>query len=139
MNKNQLKAILKINGCDECQSDEEIRAILLGARYSPEEIDNALVVLHAQDVPQPIRSDGLHKVFYSDGRLRPQEIAGLLGIEVDVNFGKRAPQPSESRSLTSVEVGLVVGLAVLFAVVGAGLYMYIHDIGLFHSLAVAGE
>jgi hypothetical protein len=137
MNKKQLQTILKINGCSEQAADEEVRAILLSAKYSPDEVENALVILRSNDVAAPIRSDGLHTVFYTDNRLQPREIAGLLGVEVDLDFGARARTRALSKELTGVEIALVVGLAVLFAVIGTGLYMYIHDIGFFHSLAIA--
>lgn len=133
MNKNQLKAVLKINGYTAEASDEDIRAVLLRAKYSEAEIQKALLILREKDVSPMIRSDGLHTVFYTDSHLRPSEIAGLLGIEVNFDVGKFKQQRKNQITVSPQEAFVVIGLSLLIAISSIVIYMYINNIGIFHT------
>lgn len=130
MNRNQLKSILKINGYTEDASDDDVRAVLLQAKYSESEIENALIILRQSDVKPMVRSDGLHTVFYSDSHLKPREIAGLLGIEVD--FEASSFRLEEKKSFNLNEVLIIMVLSAVIAILGIVIYMYSNQIGFFH-------
>ena len=136
MNRNQIESVLKINGCTGNCSDAEIRAVLLGASYSESEVDRAIDILNQQDLTQTVRSDGLHTVFYTDNALKPREISGLLGIDVDVDFDQKSVEKAPS-GFSLFEVVVIVTLAAAFAVSGTLIYMYMNEIGVFHPIAMA--
>lgn len=134
MNKDQIESVLKINGCVGNCSADEIRAILLGASYSESEVDRALQILNQKDMTQTVRADGLHTVFYTDGHLKPREISGLLGIDVDVDFNTQNLKEKGSHKFTILEFFVIAGLAAVFALSGTVAYMYVNEIGVFHPL-----
>lgn len=136
MNKNQIQSVLKINGCTGDCSDEQIREILLGARYSEAEVERALQILRERDLTQTVRADGLHTVFYTDNHLRASEISGLLGIDVDVDFDTRKAKEEQVPRFTFFEIIVIAALASVFAISGTVLYMYMNQIGIFHPLEI---
>jgi hypothetical protein len=83
-----------------------------------------------------IRSDGLHTVFYTDNRLRPSEIAGLLGVEVKFDPQHFNQSQKPDNYLTPAETMMIIGLAFLLAVVATLLYMYFNQLGVFHSFSL---
>ncbi len=134
MNRNQLKAVLKINGFSEESSEEEIRLVLLSASYSEVEVERALVILREKNASQAIRADGLHTVFYTDSHLKPSEISGLLGIDIDVNLAGPTRRRSQKQVFGLLEGLLIIGLATAVAAMGIFFYMFIYDVGLFHPV-----
>lgn len=136
MSRNQLQMLLKINGYTEQATDDEIRSVLSHAKYSDGEIEQALLILRQHDIAPMIRSDGLHTVFYTDNRLRPSEIAGLLGV--DVRFDPRQFNQSQKPDnyLSSTETMVIIGLALVVALVTTLLYMYFNELGFFHSFSL---
>lgn len=133
MNRNQIRTLLKINGFGDTASDEEVRAVLLSANYSEDEVDNALVLLRESDLATSTRTDGLHKVFFSDDQLRPSEISGLLGVEV--NLENPISRRSRNNTMPLLHFILIWFISVVFAVSGILFYMYINQIGLFHPVS----
>ena len=83
--KQHIEAFLKANGVKPTASDEEIRSVLISARWEHQEIDTALIVLKENIVSHETHVDTLHKVFNSDNRLDSAEISALLGIEVTLS------------------------------------------------------
>jgi hypothetical protein len=134
MNKKHLENILRINGVSPTAPDETIRSVLVGAHFHDDEIETALTVLRQNTVTNTSRLDGLHKVFRTDDRLAPVEIAKLLGIEVKVDcpdkFHKNARQEE-----TPPRYSLIVFLAGVFSVVAVLATMYFLRIGIFHPAA----
>ncbi len=129
MNKREIETILKINGFDQSASDDQVRAVLLSARYTQEEVSEAISAL--RDTKSSAKEKlGLHRVFYSDTHLQPSEISGLLGVDISVD----APiSRHSSRSTVSiVQFVLIWFFSVVFAVSGILFYMYLNQIGLFH-------
>ena len=84
INRKQVEAILKINGITPASPDDEIRAVLMSARYQEDEIDSAIMVLRQNVKTKEAKVQGLHKVFRSDETLKPSEISALLGIDPEL-------------------------------------------------------
>ena len=80
--KRNVEAFLKVNGIPPTAKDEEIRSVLLSARWNNNEVDTALMVLKENVKNNETHVDTLHKVFNSDDRLSSAEISKLLGIDV---------------------------------------------------------
>lgn len=132
LQKDNIEAILKINGVTPTAPDEEIRSILLSARYNKDEVDTAIMILRENVKTNETRVDGLHKIFHSDERLKTTEIADLLGIEVELS--NMPMQIKRSREFTTVQYIIVWVMAVLVALGGIGYSMYLHQVGVFHPM-----
>lgn len=130
IDRTQVESILKINGLTPSAPDEEIRSILLSARYDKDEVDTAIMVLRENQKTKETRVDGLHKVFRSNDGLQPQEISKLLGIEVDVTEPVEAH--ANRRDLSRWQFLAVWLASVGVAAVGILVYMYFNQLGPFH-------
>lgn len=135
-NRKQIENILKINGVSPTAHDEEIRSILLSARFNSDEVDTALVVLRENTITNKNRVDGLHKVFRTDESLNSDEIMSLLGVDVDLEHRVMAGSKAKDvTSMTQAILFLTASVIGLFAVI---LYMYVLKMGVFHpSSAIA--
>lgn len=133
INREHIESILKINGVVPGSPDEEIRSVLMSARYSKDEVDTAIMVLRENIKTKTTRVEGLHKIFRTDEALRPDEISQLLGIEVDIDQSIKIR--SHSNDLSGLHYMVVWVLSVVLAVSGILLYMYLHRMGVFHPSA----
>jgi hypothetical protein len=130
ISRDQIEKILKVNGVAPGSPDEQIRSILLSARYGKDEVDTAIMVLREDTKTRQTRVDGLHKVFRSTQALKPEEISHLLGI--DVTIGDTIVNRNKQRNFTIFQYVFVWVLSVVVAVTGILAYMYLHEIGVFH-------
>lgn len=132
MKRDQIESVLKINGVQPTSPDEQIRSVLLSARYSKDEVDTAIMVLRENTKTNKTRVDGLHKVFRSNQGLQPDEISQLLGIEV--NLSERVqPDSVDSKNFSKLQSIIIAALSLLIAIMSLAFYMYIYKIGIFHS------
>ncbi|MFM2424279.1 MAG: hypothetical protein RLZZ70_670 [Candidatus Parcubacteria bacterium] len=83
LTRQSIESLLKANGIPPTAPDEEIRSVLISARFAENDVDTALLVLKENKVTSQAHVDTLHKVFHSDERLSPADISSLLGIEVN--------------------------------------------------------
>lgn len=130
--KNRIEAILRANGVSPTSKDEEIRSVLLSARWNEDEVDTALMVLKENVVNKETHIDTLHKVFRSDDHLSGQEISELLGIDVPLtreNLTAIENNPTQNSRIQSL---LAVLLSILIAICSLGYVMYQEQAGLFH-------
>ena len=130
MAREQIESILKINGVPPGSPDEQIRSVLLSARFSKDEVDTAIMVLRENIHSKKTRVEGLHKIFRTDDALRPEEISELLGIEVNVE--QNVSPEEKNRELSKVQFMLVLIFSITLAIAGILFYMYLHKIGIFH-------
>jgi hypothetical protein len=83
---------------------------------------------------QQKRVDGIHKIFRSDDTLLPNEITKLLGIEVTAsNFTTPELLDDISTNRAVMQYIAVWFFAVVLSVTGILLYMYMNQVGLFHT------
>ena len=113
--KEHIENILKLNGLDVSAKDEEIKSILLSARYDHNEVDAALMVLRENKTTKKTRVDGLHKVFRTNESLSSAEINELLGINVCLE--ERVLAGSNARRFTTVSGTLLLLVSVFVAFV----------------------
>jgi hypothetical protein len=126
-----LESILKANGLRPTSPDEEIRSVLVSARFNDDDVEAALMILRENSTTNETTVDGLHKVFRTDSTLKPAEVSRLLGI--DVHIDKSMTYRSSNRDLSVVETLLVVVVSVIVTVTCTLAYMYTKDLGLFHD------
>jgi len=130
--RKQLETFLRINGMTPLSKNDEIKSLLLSARWNESDVDTALMVLKQNTQSNETTIDTVHKVFRSSERLTPSEIQSLLGIDVSISDSS-ALTLAEERLLTerrSTRTAMI--LAVLIAI-GSVLYvMYQEKAGFFH-------
>jgi hypothetical protein len=131
IDRDHLERILKLNGIAPHDDDEQIKSILLSARYNEDEVDTAIMVLREDRRTKRTKVDGLHKVFRTDELLNSQEISALLGVDVNLEHRVRAGRSAREISLYS-HVGLTI-LAIILAFTALVVYMYMTDTGIFHT------
>lgn len=133
--RKHIEQLLKLNGLAPTSEDEEIKSVLLSARYKEDEVDTAIMILRENKQSHKTKVDGLHKVFRTDTALNSSEISALLGIDVKLDDA-RVPAGSKARRLTVVSQTLVIVVSLLLAIIGILLYMYAYEIGVFHHTSV---
>ena len=137
MKQDKLITLLKINGVERNAPDSEIRSVLKDARYTNDEIDSALFVLKQRiEDTNEIRTDGLQKVFYTDGHLMPSEVSNLLGVDFDASHIFK-PRKILTRTLTTGQMTSIIIISILIGVIAVMYYMFANGIGVFHPTAIA--
>jgi len=130
--REKIESVLKINGVQPTSPDEQIRSVLLSARYTKDEVDTAIMVLRENTKTNKVRVDGLHKIFRTNEGLRPDEISQLLGIEVDLSERVK-PYDGEGDKDSFQFQNIIIGvLSFTLAILGLVFYMYIYKIGIFY-------
>ena len=130
INPTQIKKILEVNGVSSDASDQNIRSVLLSARYNKDEVDTALLVLREDAQTKQVQVEGLHKVFRTNDTLSPKEISQLLGIEVDVS--SFAETSTTNGAASRMQFFAVWFLSIAFAAIGMVLFMQMNQIGPFY-------
>lgn len=132
IDKNQIENILRANGIAPTAKDEEIRSMLLSAKWTENEVDTALMVLKENTTTNVTHIDTLHKVFHSDQRLSPSEITNLLGITTTLTDRDANEKLDKQNVSHSLNVMIAVILSLLIAVTSVGYVMYKEKAGFFH-------
>lgn len=131
LQKQKIESILKINGASTTSSDDEIRSVLLSARYSSDEVEDAILVLRGNSAKNCSTIDGLHKVFRTGESLKPSEISLLLGIEVNI-VELSDKKVVEAKKVVLLNGVIIVVVALILALLGVLFAMYIYKVGVFH-------
>ncbi len=135
LKREQIELLLRINGVSPSSPDEEIRSVLLSASFDDNDINTAIMVLRENMINNTTRVDGLHKVFRTHDTLKPAEIFSLLGIDIGVNNlpEKQKANLEKKNWIQSTVIGL---MAIVMALGGVFLAMYVYEVGFFHSSEV---
>lgn len=133
LEKRNIEAFLKVNGIPPTAKDEEIRSVLLSARWNNNEVDTALMVLKENTKNNETHVDTLHKVFNSDDRLSSAEISKLLGIDVNLSDFEGVSVSKKHQSLSTMGNISVLVLSLIIAISSIGYLMYQQKAGVFHS------
>ncbi len=131
--KKQIESILKANGIPPTAPDEEIRSILISARWDNNEVDTALMVLKENRESKATHVDTLHKVFHSDDRLSPADITSLLGIKVDMNQEDTSTLEAKRHKVERNQSLIAIILALSIVLLGLTYLMYIEEAGVFYN------
>lgn len=133
--RKHIERVLKINGLTPEAGDEEIRAVLLAARYRDDEVDQAVRVLRENAALEDARDAKLvHKIMRTDSGLSASEVSKLLGIDVPVQ-ALVTPERERLNRFTGVHVAVIAILSLLIAGIGLGLAMYAQGFGVFYNEA----
>lgn len=133
IDRSHIEQLLKINGLSPTADDEEIRSVLISARWHKEDVETAITVLRENKTTHQSRVDTLHDVFLTDRRLSPEAIHDLLGIDTNVS-GSELEQLRNKRKATYLwQIISIVLLALLIATGSLLGLMYMEKIGVFYD------
>jgi hypothetical protein len=133
--RTQIEQILRLNGLSTTSPDEEIKSVLLSARWHSDDVEAAIMVLRENKVDHTTHVDTVHKIFHTDERLDSAAISSLLGIEMDVRPDQlltKNRNPKAGLQFNSVLVLTMISLALSLIFVFAA--MWYLKMGLFHQM-----
>ncbi len=128
-----MNQFLKQNGIPSTAPDEEIRSILISARWDNNDVDTALMVLKENRDSKATHVDTLHRVFHSDERLTPADISSLLGVKVSLSNEGVEKVEIERRKVERAQSLAALTLALSIVLLGLTYLMYIESAGVFHD------
>ena len=131
LEKHNIEAFLRVNGIAPTAEDEEIRSVLLSARWDHDEVDTALMVLKENIKDQTTHVDTLHKVFNTDKRLSSAEISSLLGITVNLERNSIISTAEQNQKNENLNFFAALLLSVTIALSSIGYLMYKEHVGFF--------
>lgn len=131
--KRNIEAFLKVNGIPPTAKDEEIRSVLISARWNQNEVDTALMVLRENVKSQKSHVDTLHKVFNSDDRLNSSEISALLGIDVHLSSEDVTDVNTKRKTIENHQALIAFVLSVIIAATSLGYMLFVEKAGVFHE------
>lgn len=121
-----------MNGLTETAPDEEIRSVLISARWNKEDVETAITVLRENTKTHQSRVDKLHDVFLTDGALSPEAIHSLLGIDVEVNSSELNSLRVRRHSTYRWQIISIFVFSILIAFASLTVMMYWQKVGPFH-------
>ena len=136
LEKHNIEAFLKVNGISSSAKDEEIRSVLLSARWNDNEIDTALMVLKENTKTFETRVDTLHKVFNTDDRLSAAEITLLLGIDVTLSPIDVGDINVKRHHVDTIQTVCALVLSIVIAISSVGYLMFKAKAGVFYEAGV---
>ncbi len=132
IDRRHVEQILKINGLSATAPDEEIRSVLISARWNKEDVETAITVLRENVNTHKSRVDTLHDVFLTDQKLSPEAIHSLLGIDVQIGSSELETLRASRQNLYRWQLLSIFILALLFAATAILAMMYLNGFGVFH-------
>ncbi len=132
IDRKNIEQILRLNGLSQTAEDEEIRSVLISARWNKEDVETAITVLRENVKTHASRVDKLHDVFFADKALSPEAIHALLGIDVQVNSSEMDSLRARRQSAYRWQLISIFVFSILIAFVSITAMMYWQKAGPFH-------
>lgn len=132
IDRRHIEQILKINGLQPTAADEEIRSVLISARWNKEDVETAITVLRENINTHKSRVDTLHDVFLTDKRLSPEAIHSLLGIDIEVNSSELETLRTSRKNVYLLQMVSIFLIALILAIGFIMTMMYLQGFGPFH-------
>lgn len=132
IDRSHIEQILRLNGLTPTAADEEIRSVLISARWHKEDVETAITVLRENTTTHKSRVDTLHDVFTTDKKLSPEAIQTLLGIDVQVNSTELETLRKSRESVYIWQLISIFMIAIALAAVMILFMMYSQKVGFFY-------
>jgi len=135
--REQVAKLLRLNGIDIKAPAEEIKSILLSAKWNNDDVETALTVLHEDPKSHKEHVETLHKIFTSDEKLNPEAISTLLGVDVDISAAEI--EMRHRRAKGQLTAGLVMHILLVSLVLSSIFIfgsMWLLKVGIFHQTVV---
>ena len=85
IDRTHIEKILKLNGLGPESPDEEIKQLLISARWHENDVETALVILRKNPHENTHKIGGVQDVLRTEAKIAPETLNALLGIDVEVN------------------------------------------------------
>lgn len=132
IDRRHIEQILKLNGLTPDSPDEEIKSLLISARWHEDDVETALVVLREDVKDKTQHIDTLHRVFRSDQGLNPDTLNAILGIDVEVQSVTSEHRKSLERSYKRQLLSIAI-ISVVFSAAFLVALMWFAKVGFFHE------
>lgn len=123
IDRKHIEDILKLNGVQPGAPDQQIKELLIRARWHEDDVETALVVLRENPKDKKQKIDAVHKIIHSNDKLAPETLSAILGIDVEVNEvverHRKSLQNAYRRQVLSLAAVSIL-LAVAFLTVSMG-------------------
>jgi hypothetical protein len=133
--KKDIETVLRINGVDPTSPVATISAVLKEAGYTDTQIEDSLSVLSGRSDGVDRSNPAAQNLLRTEQPLKPQDISGLLGI--DINISTIISAKDKRKDLSTSQVFLVIFLSIFSAVAAVLISMYLNDVGFFHPTVSA--
>lgn len=133
IDRKHVEQILRLNGLTPTAADEEIRSVLISARWHKEDVDTAITVLRENVNTHQSRVDTLHDVFMTDRHLDPQQIQSLLGIDMQVDKSELSQLRASRHNMYLWQITSIFLFAIIIAIGFILLMMYVTQSGIFYN------
>ena len=131
IDRSAIESLLKIQGITANSPEEQIRAVLVEAKYEADEINSVIITLQNTICEDSTHKDGLYKIYRTDKNLKPIEITALLGIDVDVSNWQEGNH--RKQGVSTAHFYLILGITILLALGGIMFAMYLNGTGPFYN------
>lgn len=128
----QIEKLLKLNGVDATAPEDEIKSVLLSARWHDDDIDTVLLVLKENKNNHDTHLDSVHRTFNAGDQLSPETVSSLLGIDMDVTNQMSLERRRRMGDLTTGLVVHMVLVSLALSVIFVLASMWYLEMGLFH-------
>ena len=135
LNRQHIEHFLKLNGLTPEASDDHIRTLLISARWNPEDIDSALIVLRENPNAKSKQVNSMQQFFNSDEKLNPETLSSLLGMDVEVK-NIVGEHKTELESHYRYQIVTIMFVSVLAALIFLFAVMWFMKVGIFHEFAL---
>lgn len=132
IDRRYIERVLKLNGLSETAPDEEIRSVLISARWDKQDVETAITVLRENINTHASRIDTFHDVFLTDKALSPEAISSLLGINVDISSSELQTLRAARRNHYYWQLASIFLIALCLACSFIFGMMYLQSLGPFH-------
>ncbi len=136
--REQIAGLLRLNGIDIKAPDDEIKSILLSAKWDKDDVETAITVLREDPVDHKEHVETMHKVFRTDEKLKPETISALLGVDVAITSDELKMRRKHARG--ELTAGLVVHILLISLVLCTVFIlgsMWLLQVGIFHQSPTA--
>ncbi|MFT5037297.1 MAG: hypothetical protein ACI9VM_000876 [Candidatus Azotimanducaceae bacterium] len=117
INRRYIEQLLKLNGLKPDSPDDEIKSVLVSARWHENDVETALVVLRENSGNQEQHIDTFHKTFNSDTQFSPDTLNAILGIDIEIESitSSRKDELKRTYKMQLVSIAaLSIGIAMFF-------------------------
>lgn len=137
IDREQVAQILRLNGIDISAPADEIKSILLSAKWHEDDVETALTVLREDPNDKKEHVETLHRVFRSDEKLKPETISALLGVDVEISANERELRRKHAKG--QLTAGLAMHILLISLVLSTIFIfgsMWLLKVGIFHQTVV---
>lgn len=135
IDKKHIEQFLLLNGLTIDAPEDAIRSLLVDAGWHDEDAAMALKLLRDEIAVDAEEAGAAHKTLSSDHKIKPETLASLLGVDVEVESVTLQHHESLDRKYRSQLFSIVV-----FSVIGALIFllaaMWYMQVGVFHEYAL---